>query len=371
MSYSLYWDCSLAISNIRDIVNINIIPVTSAVNEGDYISVKGHIAIEGEYVSLNNVQYLFGERLPLDITLPSDGCTGDIKVDVSNFDYTIHANNQLNLNLNLTIHGYDVVTDEKLEEAPARLDELKEKEVPKPVYVQTQVDQPIIKEVIKEVIVEKPVEVVKEVIVEKPVEVVKEVIVEKPVVTEVVKEVIVEKPVVTEVVKEVIVEKPVAPNPVTVHVQSPQVEATVTPEVDQVVVENVTVENVNIDNVFPFVSKPEIKQVVTPQDKSKIFDMLYELDKEEVVEEVVEVEEVIEHPVVAVEEVVEPKKETVYSHFSDGESLTKIVFIQEEVVTVEQICQKYDVGMNCIEGIDCCTDTVFHCNDRVMIRYDR
>ena len=48
MSYSFNWECTLPISNIQDIVSINIVPNTSAYDEGDYLSVRGQILIDGE-----------------------------------------------------------------------------------------------------------------------------------------------------------------------------------------------------------------------------------------------------------------------------------------------------------------------------------
>ena len=72
MSYSFNWDCTLPIENIHDIVSINIVPETKAYNEGDYLSIRGHILIEGEYVSSVGNQSDFSESIPLDITLPNN-----------------------------------------------------------------------------------------------------------------------------------------------------------------------------------------------------------------------------------------------------------------------------------------------------------
>ncbi len=331
MSYSFYWDCALPISNIRDIVNINIVPSTNAVNEGDYISVRGYVGIDGEYISLSGVQYLFSERVPLDITLPSEGCVGEIRTDVSNFDYTIQSSNQLHLTLNLTIHGYEVRMDDIIVSSEAEAVEYNQSFEHQLEEIDLGLEEEVLdpdrkdKQLIKKPVV-MPVE---EVVVQTQVEEVIEV--KEPVVTEV-------------VVKEEIVEP--------------------------------------VETAFPFVSKPEVKETVGPKEKSKIFEMLYELDSEptEVVEEVVEVKEDVvvthEEPVIeteVVEEVVEEvevKEEPAYGHFDDGESVMKFIFIQEEVVTVEEICDKYDVPANCVEGLNG-SNTVFHCNDRVMIRYDR
>ncbi|MGL4373301.1 MAG: hypothetical protein ACRCS6_05925, partial [Turicibacter sp.] len=113
-------------------------------------------------------------------------------------------------------------------------------------------------------------------------------------------------------------------------------------------------------------------------EKSKIFDLLYGLEED--VEEV-EIEEVKPVEVKPVE--VEVEKEvvtkvptpvetventTVYSHFADGESLMKIIFIQEEEITVTELCEKYDVPVHWVQGVESPDCTLVR-GDRVMINY--
>ncbi|MTK72214.1 hypothetical protein [Turicibacter sanguinis] len=108
MSYSFNWDCTLPIKNIEDIVSINIVPETNVYDEGDYLSLRGQVCIDGEYVSSTKEQFLFNECIPLDITLPNNDRTTNIKIDVENFDYTIEDGNRLCLNIRLCIAGYNL-----------------------------------------------------------------------------------------------------------------------------------------------------------------------------------------------------------------------------------------------------------------------
>lgn len=106
MSYSFNWDCTLPIKNIEDIVSINIVPETTVYDEGDYLSLRGQVCIDGEYLSSTKEQFIFNECIPLDITLPNNDRTTNIKIDVENFDYTIEEGNRLCLNIRLCIAGY-------------------------------------------------------------------------------------------------------------------------------------------------------------------------------------------------------------------------------------------------------------------------
>ena len=107
MSYSFNWECTLPISNIQDIVSINIVPNTSAYDEGDYLSVRGQILIDGEYTTTYGTQSTFSEYIPIDITLPNNGRGGEITSDITNFDYDVKDGNNLFLTLNLNLEGYD------------------------------------------------------------------------------------------------------------------------------------------------------------------------------------------------------------------------------------------------------------------------
>ena len=86
MSYSFNWDCTLPISNINDIVSINIDPQAKAYDEGDYLSLRGQVLIDGEYTTTNGNQESFKEYIPIDITLPNNGRGEQIKPDITNFD---------------------------------------------------------------------------------------------------------------------------------------------------------------------------------------------------------------------------------------------------------------------------------------------
>ena len=474
MSYSFNWDYTLPIENIHDIVSINIVPETKAYNEGDYLSIRGHILIEGEYVSSVGNQSDFSESIPLDITLPNTGRHGDIKVDVTNFDYEIEDDEKLCLELNLNIAGYDLdsipslveeVVETPAEQAPVLF--TKEASISHPNLVEEEDDdhhqsafidtddvdyldfddmampsnQEAIELVedddddrkekltdkIKQLITSQPsipsqpvVEEVEEVIVEEPVEEVvvplqpEEVVVEVEPVVEEVKPVAKPKPVmpiptlspvVEESVEEVIVQS--EPEEVVVEVEPvveeikpvvqpkpvmpiPTVSPVVEESVEEIVIE-VEPDIVEEEEILPFpLKKTSIveEEPVKTADKSDIFDMLYELDEEE--PEVIEIEEapVVEEEVVTqsivtpqpvvsaptVEPVIEQSQtavaydDSIANQFADGESIIKIVFVQEEETTLTDLCTKYSVTEENIYNCENLTSTLCQ-GDRVMINY--
>ena len=474
MSYSFNWDYTLPIENIHDIVSINIVPETKAYNEGDYLSIRGHILIEGEYVSSVGNQSDFSESIPLDITLPNTGRRGDIKVDVTNFDYEIEDDEKLCLELNLNIAGYDLdsipslveeVVETPAEQAPVLF--TKEASISHPTLVEEEDDdhhqsafidtddvdyldfddmampsnQEAIELVedddddrkekltdkIKQLITSQPsipsqpvVEEVEEVIVEEPVEEVvvplqpEEVVVEVEPVVEEVKPVAKPKPVmpiptlspvVEELVEEVIVQS--EPEEVVVEVEPvveeikpvvqpkpvmpiPTVSPVVEESVEEIVIE-VEPDIVEEEEILPFpLKKTSIveEEPVKTADKSDIFDMLYELDEEE--PEVIEIEEapVVEEEVVTqsivtpqsvvsaptVEPVIEQSQtavaydDSIANQFADGESIIKIVFVQEEETTLTDLCTKYSVTEENIYNCENLTSTLCQ-GDRVMINY--
>ena len=386
MSYSFNLDYSLPIHNIRDIVNINIVPSTSVVNEGQYVNIQGYMAIDGEYVAMNGVQYLFNERLPIDITMPSEGCVGDISTDVLNFDYTIQSNMYLQLNLNLAINGYE----ERFEVAETS-DEIEYLVETQGGDIEEDIDLGVVDDNEINRLDNQPVTV-------------DPVLVENPILIPSIEEQIMTEPIKVEVPSMTVVEDEVVSSLDNMQVQSveasienvvletPAVEVDVTPTV-----ENVVIENVNVETVFPFVSQPTVQPTLTSDKKSKIFEMLYELDKEaEEVEilakkpvEEIEVEVVADTPLEALEvdEVVEVSDDVVdaipmlvdvneevkdvFGHFSDGESKIKIVFIQDESITIDELCERYSVRKECIEGLNSQAPDVFRSHERVMIHYGR
>ena len=546
MSYSFNWDCTLPITNIQDIVSINIVPETQSYNEGDYLSIRGHISIDGEYVSLTGEQNVFNESIPLDITLPNTGRNGEIKVDVTNFDYDIKDDGKLCLDLNLSIAGYDLdsiptlieekvevpkeqapvlftkeaivshpvpkssqavevdddhtsafintddveyldfddavmpshqvavelidekdrqevvelieeegrqevvelIEEEDYQEVVELIDEeeedrqevvelIDEEEANQQEVVELVVEEEeghhneVVDEVerkekltdkIKQLIKKEPVVesnlIQENVIIESQPVAVESVIEEHPIVEEVsapqavVEEVIVEVEPIVEETKPIVKPKPVMPIPV--------VTAVVEPEVEEVIKEEEETE------ILPFPLKTTSSVIVQPQptvvDKSNIFDMLYELDEEEieVIQEEAPVVETIvtptavpqaaitpviqstaqqvviptpqpiaPQPVVApviqstAQQVVTPTPQpsveevpvtlpmyddSIASQFADGESIIKIVFVQEEELTLTDLVTKYSVQ----------EENVYNCNnlnfplcqgDRVMINY--
>lgn len=108
MSYSFSWDCTLPINNIQDILSINIVPETKNYNEGNYLSLRGKIAVDGEYVANDQSRHPFREDIPLDIILPNNGRSKDIRAEVTNFDYEVKNGKVLFLKVDLVLKGYEV-----------------------------------------------------------------------------------------------------------------------------------------------------------------------------------------------------------------------------------------------------------------------
>lgn len=453
MSYSFNWDCTLPINNIADIVSLNIVPNTKAHDEGDYLSLRGEVAIDGEYLTTQGTQKTFTEHIPLDITLPNNGKNNEINTDITNFDYDINDENSLSLSLNLTLEGYDLgdvmklVDEDHHEEdsqtqapvmfnkgatiAPATgnveavkqeivelepvVQEVNEIEVVEDdsdyidfdevVFDHTPVQEaidPSLAEDRKEALTDKIKKVIEkqstnikesktpETVVEKVIEPVVEEVVEEvkveevvePVVEKVVEEVKVEnvEPVVEEVVEEVKVEK-------VHHKPVPEI-----PVVHQSVIEEET------EEILPFPIKKEtvVEKVSETQPKSEIFDMLYSLEGdhpivnesvEEVVEttvetepqqtetgydeaELVEVAEKIEELTPAAPVSVVKNEDSIANQFSDGESVLKVIFVQEEETTITNICTKYGVSEKEIYNKEELA-TPLRCGDRVMINYGK
>ncbi len=367
MSYSFNWDCTLPIENIHDIVSINIVPETKAYNEGDYLSIRGHILIEGEYVSSVGNQSDFSESIPLDITLPNTGRHGDIKVDVTNFDYEIEDDEKLCLELNLNIVGYDLdsipslveeVVETPAEQAPVLFTKEAEASISHPTLVEEEDDDhhqsafidtddvdyldfddmamPSNQEAIELVEdddddrKEKLTDKIKQLITSQPsipsqpvVEEVEEVIVEEPVEEVVVpsqpEEVVVEVEPVVEEVKPVAKPKPVMPIPTL----SPVVEESVEEVIVQSEPEEVVVE------VEPVVEEPVVEELV----EEVIVQSEPESEPEEVV---VEVEPVIEE----IKPVAKPKPVMPIPTVSPvvEESVEEIVIeVEPDIVEEEEI----------------------------------
>ncbi|MTK87358.1 hypothetical protein GMA25_12130, partial [Turicibacter sanguinis] len=185
-------------------------------------------------------------------------------------------------------------------------------------------------------------------------------------------------------------------------------------------------EMIEEEEILPYPLKQNIKEVTFEEpvvkEKSNLFDMLYGLDQEEEVATVESQETVSETPVstsiqtvsqpviqkvqvtqqmtqpvqvtqqitqpvqveqslVAVQPVEEEVKESkvavnmssssddsIASQFSDGESIIKIVFVQEEETTIDDICTKYNVTQDHI--YNCANVQSPLCpGDHVMINY--
>ena len=142
---------------------------------------------------------------------------------------------------------------------------------------------------------------------------------------------------------------------------------------------------------FPIKKENAAEVTVKPQQKSEIFDMLYSLEGEhpitndsveDVVETVVEATQPVEEAeLLEVAEKMEElapntsvsvvsNEDSIANQFSDGESILKIIFVQEEETTITNICTKYGVSEKEIYNKDELA-TPLRCGDRVMINYGK
>lgn len=464
MSYSFNWDCTLPISNINDIVSINIDPQAKAYDEGDYLSLRGQVLIDGEYTTTNGNQESFKEYIPIDITLPNNGRGEQIKPDITNFDYQVQDGSNLFLTLNLNLDGYDLdhsitlVEEQENEvevqtqapvlftkeavvapvehanqiEVPQEQKPYEEKEVAQMNqndevtdyvdysqgnlsdnvsnqeievddldyidfdevvldHVQEAIDPKLATER-KESLTDKVKQIMQKAPVkadETVVEAVSELPKEVEVVETVQSESSVSKPTVEEVVEKVKV-NPVIPMTKASNVVKPQ-ETLVIKEEEEVL-------------PFPIKEKEVVQEASAPTQKSDIFDMLYSLDEEEECEEETNsqpmTEEVLTAPMVEKNQSaqVSEKKEdmmqsteaneeaiiteqnqivssdsyddSIAAQFLDGESILKIVFVQEEETTISTICTKYNVPEKAIYNLEELNHSL-QCGDRVMINYGK
>lgn len=433
MSYSFSWDCTLPITNIQDIISINIVPETRTFDEGNYLSLKGEIAIDGEYFDMMDVRRDFSENIPMDIILPNNGQRGAISTEVTNFDYEVKGGKILFLKVDLVLNGYEINPSAVLQPEAASnygrtLEDMDPLEIHETVLESTE-DESLLDpgrhehKMVKKVM-EKAAPLVKEAVIAKVEEKVKPII-------EQVKEQVMPSVPVEAAVEEPSVEMAELPvNPVEVpavemdvqpddfgdytqyeHPQQPvqmasvpapviqtpvatpvaQVPAAVMPEaVQPVPAPALEPETCEEEEMLPFnFKKAEIPVVqemppVSQPVKSNIFDMLSHLDVEYAPEPVVE-EETAEtadcHPCGEIP-VIEPPQEkqfkpsnfsfggeSVAKQFSDGASVVKVLFVTSEM-SIAHFCDQHAIAPNHIFNLEELEDEL-KCGDRVVVKYGR
>lgn len=405
MSYSFNWECTLPISNIQDIISINMVPNTTVHDEGDYLSVRGQILIDGEYTTTYGNQSTFSEYIPIDITLPNNGRGGEITSDITNFDYDVKDGNNLFLTLNLNLEGYDWDNSAVLVEDNHQEIEV-EKQAPvlftKEAAISSQVHEVMgEKEVLSEM--EDCLDDLEYIDFDEVVLDHKEQAIDPMSATD-------RKDVLTDKIKQIITKQT---NKADETIEQPLSEDVMEQEIpiEKEVVEKAkskplfSISNVKKSQVtpvneesdeevlpFPLNKQSVVEQVPVQTKKSDMFDMLYTLDSQApIIEEVTSVED--NKPVVDVneqfmmpeQEVMEDVEEgtgeqtpistyasedSVANQFSDGESTLKIIFVQEEETTISTICTKYNVPEKAICNMEQ-LNLPLKCGDRVMINYGK
>lgn len=170
------------------------------------------------------------------------------------------------------------------------------------------------------------------------------------------------------------------------------------PSVTKVESQVVPVVEEDDEEILPFPLKTEsvVEEAPVQTKKSDIFDMLYTLDETEpVVEEVEPFVEPVqdtqpevdmnEQSIIPQQQMVEEvegdsmvekpistytSEDSVANQFLDGESILKIIFVQEEETTISNICTKYNVPEKSIYNKEQ-LNSPLKCGDRVMINYGK
>lgn len=412
MSYSFTWNCTLDIDQIQDIISVNIVPATTIHHEFDYLSLRGDILIDGEYIGHEQQQHCFKERIPLEIILPNNNRVDDIITKVTNFDYEIVKGESLFLKVDLELNGYI----DPRESEPAHLDYADLEEL---VLEQSQE----IAETLKALEIENAemgetlsasIEVTPEPREDEPVAVGAEVVeveAEADAVSPPQPQLTSELQVTSETAEEArdqlvaeVTEIKAAP-PLTTELEAIEEERvplkaleTIEPVATQVslpptetvpVIEEAEPEE-EVKRYIPKKSRPQRRmnkgsgkeeslsraEGESPQkaEGESLFDMLYSFDEHSSVEFETVAPEILDQPVAHTLEEAEEKEISFFSdrvarQFADGASIIKIVFIQEEV-TLANICARYEIKEEAIYNLESLGQQLKH-GDCVMINYGR
>lgn len=119
MSYKFNIDHSIPISDLHDMISIDIYPETRSIINGPNIEIHGYLTFVGSYLTNTLGEAGFEGSMPIDITLPYRGGSAEISPEISAFDYSINENDSLFLGLEINLSGY-----EYSEERPSVMDAL-------------------------------------------------------------------------------------------------------------------------------------------------------------------------------------------------------------------------------------------------------
>jgi len=397
MSYSFSWDCTLPINNIQDIISINIVPETKTHNEGNYVSLKGHICIEGEYVVHSEEQHHFDEKIPLDITLPNNGQVEEIVTEVTNFDYEIKSGKMLFLKVDLILLGYELELKTQIPAAEAyemikeELDYNDLEELVLDVPIET-IDLTETTSITKEAcdFLDKRKEHAPENEVSKAIKQVEPAHTIETIVDGV-------SGVAENVTNMIETAKDKVENIVELIKPTPIIETDIK-AVEEVEDEKELVKSYKakklhkaVDNgeeVMPFPIKSGVSKEgenINTDKKVNLFDMLYTLESKPGNEtghlsnnEIVSKKSLKQHEHKVVKEEVEKISlenklsffdEGIASQFADGASVIKVIFIQEEL-TIASMCEKYQIPEHAICNLEALVCPL-QFGDRVMINYGR
>ena len=106
MSYKFNLDHTLAIADIHDMITIDIKPETRCSVTGGDVEIHGYLTFRGSYLTPELGEAPFEGSVPLDITLPYLGGAPDISPEVISFDYQVENKRSLTLNLEIGLKGY-------------------------------------------------------------------------------------------------------------------------------------------------------------------------------------------------------------------------------------------------------------------------
>ena len=113
-----------------------------------------------------------------------------------------------------------------------------------------------------------------------------------------------------------------------------------------------------VEEVEPFVEPVQDTQPEVDMNEQSI------MPQQQMVEEV-EGDSMVEKPISTY-----TSEDSVANQFLDGESILKIIFVQEEETTISNICTKYNVPEKSIYNKEQ-LNSPLKCGDRVMINYGK
>jgi len=108
MNYKFDLDHMLAIANIHEMITIDIKPETTSIALETDVKIHGYLKFNGSYLTPTLDEEGFDGQIPIDITLPLLPTSASIDPEISKFDYLVKKGESLTLKIEITLKGYPV-----------------------------------------------------------------------------------------------------------------------------------------------------------------------------------------------------------------------------------------------------------------------